>query len=284
MDDRGNSSAEELIIPIKVKPFFYETWWFYFLAFLFIFGFVGVLIKRKINRRRKKEQEEIERKENQRRFLELELKTLRLQLNPHFMFNALGAIQFYIKNNESRLAINYLADFARLMRLFLESSKNKYVSLEDELELLKLYVSLEQMRFDNKFEVVYGIDESLDLGMIEIPSLLLQPFVENAINHGLRHKKTFGLLTIKMIFEEENETLICVIEDDGIGRKRAAEIKTQSLKKHKSRGTQIIEERLATFKASGEIELEIKTEDVNVIETALEDCGTRVTLTISNIE
>ena len=281
MDDRGNSSAEELIIPIKVKPFFYETWWFYFLAFLFIFGFVGVLIKRKINRRRKKEQEEIERKENQRRFLELELKTLRLQLNPHFMFNALGAIQFYIKNNESRLAINYLADFALLMRLFLESSKNKYVSLEDELALLKLYVTLEQMRFEKKFDVVYEIDDSLDLVMVEIPSLLLQPFVENAINHGLRHKKTQGLLTIKMIFEEENETLICIIEDDGVGRKKAGEIRAQSLKKHKSRGTQIIEERLATFNASGEIRLEVKTEDVNVV---LEDCGTRVTLTIPNIE
>lgn len=281
MDDRGNSSVEDLIIPIHVKPYFYQSWWFYILSFLFVFGTVSYFVKRRLDRRKKIEQEEIERKEIQRKFLELELKTLRLQLNPHFMFNALGAIQYYIKNNESRLAINYLADFARLMRLFLESSKNKYVSLEDELELQKLYVSLEQMRFDNKFDVVYEIDESLDLVMIEIPSLLLQPFVENAINHGLRHKKTHGLLTIKMIFEEENDTLICVIEDDGVGRKRAAEIKIQSLKKHKSRGTQIIEERLATFKASGELELDIITEDVNVV---LEDCGTRVTLTISNIE
>ncbi|MFK8006697.1 MAG: histidine kinase [Saprospiraceae bacterium] len=200
MDDRGNSSIDDLIISIKVIPYFYQTWWFYLLAFLSIFGIVYFFIRREIERRKKNEQEEIERKENQRRFLELELKTLRLQLNPHFMFNALGAIQYYIKNNESRLAINYLADFALLMRLFLESSKSKYVSLEDELELLKLYVSLEQMRFEKKFDVVYEIDDSLDLVMIEIPSLLLQPFVENAINHGLRHKKSQGLLTIKMIF------------------------------------------------------------------------------------
>lgn len=281
MDDRGNSSVEDLIIPIVVKPYFYRTWWFYLLLFLSVFGGVSYYIKRKIAHRKKIEQEEVERKEIQRNFLELELKTLRLQLNPHFMFNALGAIQYYIKNNESRLAINYLADFARLMRLFLESSKNKYVSLEDELELLKLYITLEQMRFDNKFDVVYEIDKSLDLVMVEIPSLLLQPFVENAINHGLRHKKTQGLLTIKMIFEEENDTFICVIEDDGVGRERAAEIRSQSLKKHKSRGTQIIEERLATFNASGEIELIVKTEDANVL---LEDCGTRVTLTILNIE
>ena len=281
MDDRGNSSVEDLIIPIKVKPYFYKTWWFYSLTFLSIFGFVGYFIKRKIDRRKKIQRRAIEQKENERRFLELELKTLRLQLNPHFMFNALGAIQFYIKNNEPRLAINYLADFARLMRLFLESSKNKYVSLEDELELLKLYITLEQMRFEKKFDVVYEIDDSLDLVMVEIPSLLLQPFVENAINHGLRHKKTQGLLTIKMIFEEENETLICIIEDDGVGRKKAAEIRAQSLTNHKSRGTQIIEERLATFNASGEIKLEVKTEDVNVM---LEDCGTRVTLTIPNIE
>ncbi|MFK8005380.1 MAG: ATP-binding protein, partial [Saprospiraceae bacterium] len=123
--------------------------------------------------------------------------------------------------------------------------------------------------------------DSLDLVMIEIPSLLLQPFVENAINHGLRHKKSQGLLTIKMIFEEENDTLICIVEDNGVGRKKAAKIKADSLKKHKSRGTQIIEERLATFNASGEIKLEVEIEDVNV---SLEDCGTRVTLTIPNIE
>ncbi|MFK7775083.1 MAG: histidine kinase [Saprospiraceae bacterium] len=284
MDDRGNSSVKDLIIPIKVKPYFYRTWSFYSLAFLSVFGIGCYFVKRKIDRRKKVEQEEIAKKENQRRFLELELKTLRLQLNPHFMFNALGAIQFYIKNNESRLAINYLGDFAMLMRLFLESSKNKYVSIEDELKLLKLYVTLEQMRFENKFDVNYEIDESLDLVMTEIPSLLLQPFVENAINHGLRHKKSQGLLTIKMIFEQENDTLICIIEDDGIGRKKAAEIRAQSLKKHKSRGTQIIEERLATFNASGEIKLEVKTEDVNILASALEDCGTRVTLTIPNIE
>ena len=281
MDDRGNSSVDDLIIPIVVKPYFYQTWWFYIIGLLSLSVIVGLFINEELQRRKKIKQEEIERKEIQRKFLELELKTLRLQLNPHFMFNALGAIQYYIKNNESRLAINYLADFARLMRLFLESSKHKYVSLEDELELLKLYITLEQMRFDNKFEVIYEIDESLDLVMVEIPSLLLQPFVENAINHGLRHKKTHGLLTVKMIFEEENDTFICVIEDDGVGRKRAGELRAQSLKKYKSRGTQIIEERLATFKASGEIELEIKTEDVNVM---LEDCGTRVTLTIPNIE
>ena len=281
MDDRGNSSAKDLVIPIKVKPYFYKTWWFYLLIFFSVFGILGYYIERRIRQRKVIEKEEIERKENQRRFLELELKTLRLQLNPHFMFNALGAIQFYIKNNESRLAINYLADFARMMRLFLESSKNKYVSLEDELELLKLYVTLEQMRFDNKFDVVYEIDDSLDLVMVEIPSLLLQPFVENAINHGLRHKTTQGLLTLKMIFEEENDTLIIVIEDNGVGRKNAAKIKARSLKKHKSRGTQIIEERLATFNASGEIKLEVKTEDVNEM---IEDCGTRVTMTIPNIE
>ena len=281
VDDRGNSSIKDLIIPIKIKPYFYKTWWFYLFAFLSILGIGCYFIKGRVDRRKKIEQEEKERKENERRFLELELKTLRLQLNPHFMFNALGAIQYYIKNNESRLAINYLADFAQLMRLFLESSKNKYVSLEDELSLLKLYITLEQMRFEKKFDVVYEIDDSLDLVMVEIPSLLLQPFVENAINHGLRYKKTQGLLTIKMIYEEENETLICIIEDDGVGRKKAAEIRAKSLRKHQSRGTQIIEERLATFNASGEIKLVVKTEDVNVL---LEDCGTRVTLTIPNIE
>lgn len=281
MDERGNSSIQDLVIPITVKPFFYKTWWFYLLVTFIVGGIIGRMIKQAIDRRKKIELEEIEKKEKERRFLELELKTLRLQLNPHFMFNALGAIQFYIKNNESRLAINYLADFARLMRLFLESSKHKMVLLENELELLRLYVDLEQMRFDNKFEVNYEIDEALDLGMIEIPSLLLQPFVENAINHGLRHKKSGGKLEIKMIYESTNESLICIIKDNGVGRKRAEQIKNNSLKKHKSRGTQIIEERLAAFNLSEEAKLLVEVEDVN---PKLKDCGTKVTLTIPNVD
>lgn len=280
-DSRGNTSVEELILSIHVQQVFYKTWWFLSLCVLGLLGFVIWFFRRRINALKQKEKEEKERRDNHRKFLELELKSLRLQLNPHFMFNALGAIQYYIKNNDTRLAINYLADFAKLMRLFLESSKKRYIFLEEELELLRLYVLLERMRFDNKFEVKFLVDDSLDPSTTELPSLLLQPFVENAINHGLRHKEGQGNLLIQIKNDPQNNLIQCIIEDDGIGRVRAAAIKQKSIKKHKSRGTQIVQERLEAFKASGELDLEINTEDIN---TAIEDCGTRVTISIPNVE
>lgn len=280
-DSRGNTSIEELVLPIHVQQVFYKTWWFLTLAALALIGVVTWFFKRRIDAIQRKEKYEKEKRANQRKFLELELKTLRLQLNPHFMFNALGAIQYYIKQNNSRLAINYLADFAKLMRLFLESSKKRYISLEEELELIKLYVELEQMRFDHKFEVKYLIDDSLNPSTTELPSLLLQPFVENAINHGLRHKEGKGNLLVQIKNDRLNDMIQYIIEDDGIGRDRAAIIKQQSLKKHKSRGTQIVQERLEAFKSSGELELEIKTEDAN---PSLNDCGTRVTVSILNTD
>lgn len=280
-DSRGNTSVEELTLNIHVLPVFYKTWWFLTLATFGLLGIVVWYFRRRIKAIRKTQKEEKERRENQRKFLELELKTLRLQLNPHFMFNALGAIQYYIKKNDTRLAINYLADFAKLMRLFLESSKKRYIVLEEEMELIRLYVDLERMRFDNKFDVEYKIDKSLDLSITEIPSLLLQPFIENAINHGLRHKINKGNLLIQIINDEQNEMIHCIIEDDGIGRRRAAIVKNQSIRKYKSRGTQIVQERLEAFKVSGELDLEIKTEDAD---PTLEDCGTRVTVSIPNVE
>jgi len=276
-DSRGNTSVEELVLSICVQEYFYKSWWFLSLAVLSLFGLVIWFFRRRIHKIKEKELEEKERRETQRKFLELELKTLRLQLNPHFMFNALGAIQYYIKENNSRLAVNYLADFAKLMRLFLESSKKRYIELNEELELIQLYVDLEKMRFDNKFEVEYLIDDSINLPLTEIPSLLLQPFIENAINHGLRHKVSKGKLKIELKQDKTKNILHCIIEDDGIGRARATAIKKQSLKKHKSRGTQIVQERLEAFKLSGEMDLEIKTEDAN---PSAKDCGTRVTVSI----
>ena len=243
-------------------------------------GGILFLAKRRIEKIKEEEQRQKELKLIEQRFTELELKTVRLQLNPHFMFNALGAIQHYIDNNNKRLAINYLADFARLMRLFLESSKKRFVTLADELELIQLYVSLEQMRFEDKFDVDFRIDETIDPDTVELPSLLLQPFIENAINHGLYHKKEKGLLSIG-VQSEDNDHLQIIIEDDGIGRSRATEIKKQSLRKHKSRGTEIVLERLEALNASGEILLELSVDDAFVNQ---EDCGTRVTLSITDTD
>ncbi|MCB0564311.1 MAG: histidine kinase, partial [Phaeodactylibacter sp.] len=155
-----------------------------------------------------------------KRFAELELQALQSQMNPHFIFNSLGAIQYFIQSNDKKQADRYLSKFAYLMRLFLESSKNRYISLAEELKLIHLYVELEQLRFKGRFDFKLDVDEKIDLHTTELPTMLLQPFVENAINHGLFHKSDGGFLKLS-ITPMINRRLKFVIEDDGIGRNRA---------------------------------------------------------------
>jgi ligand-binding sensor domain-containing protein len=181
-----------------------------------------------------------------KRFAELELHALQAQMNPHFVFNALTAIQNFILQNDSEKAIGYLTKFSRLMRLFLESSREKYISLSDELQLLKIYVDLEQVRFRDKFKVEFLIDENVNQ-TIQIPSMLIQPFVENAINHGLVYldENSDGLLQIS--FKKTENILYCTIKDNGIGRQQADEMKRRSNKPYRSRGMEITAERIKTL-------------------------------------
>jgi PAS domain S-box-containing protein len=175
---------------------------------------------------------------------ELELRALQMQMNPHFIFNALNSIQSYILNQDTLTANLYLSKFSRLIRLFLDSSLSKFIPLSEELDLLTLYIELEKIRFENKFDFQILVEDSINKN-IEIPTMILQPFIENAINHGLRYKKQKGLLTIR--FYKEHSYLICTIEDDGVGRKNAERIKGKSSKGYKSQGLKITTERLITY-------------------------------------
>ncbi len=285
-DALGQPSRDELIIPIRVKLPWYKRPWVIVLSQLLLVLAIWLYNTEKVKRLRA---EEAKKRQQERRNAEMELKILRQQLNPHFIFNSLGAIQAYIQQQKGEEAVVYLADFARLMRLFLESSKQSYISIREELELLQLYVKLEQLRFQHRFEVTYTIGEELDIDEEEIPALLLQPFVENAINHGLFHLEAGGELNITMRSgcetdsENENcpqeECLFISITDNGVGRKIAGEIQAQSYRKHKSRATQITAERLEILEQSGETQLRIRTEDAypDRLHT-----GTRVVVIIIN--
>lgn len=167
---------------------------------------------------------------------------LRAQMNPHFIFNALGSIQYYIQRQETDLAQEYLSDFAVLMRGILDSSKEDFIKISEEIQLLKLYVKLEHLRFDRKFNYTFEIGEEHDL-TFELPSMIIQPFIENAINHGLYYldNNTKGLLKISM-HEDELGQILCIIEDNGVGR---SYLKKGNLKKHKSRAIGIINDRMA---------------------------------------
>ena len=175
---------------------------------------------------------------------EIEMSALRAQMNPHFIFNCLNSIKLYTTDNESAKAADYLTKFSRLIRLVLENSRSEKVTLKNELEALSLYMEMETMRFKNKLNFTIETDPDLDTDLVEIPPLLLQPYVENAIWHGLMHKKDGGSVYVK-IAQLKAERLQITITDDGIGRARAAELKSKSAIAGKSFGMKVTGERIA---------------------------------------
>jgi sensor histidine kinase YesM len=173
----------------------------------------------------------------------MEMKALRSQMNPHFLFNSINSIEHYIITNERDKAADYLNRFSRLMRLILQNSRSQKVPLSSELEALQLYVDLERIRFKVPFEYDIELEPSVNPNDVEIPPMLIQPFVENAIWHGIQHKNEKGNIVLSFIVEDE--LLICTIDDDGVGRKIASEYSKKSRKKHKSVGLKITEERIS---------------------------------------
>ncbi len=171
-----------------------------------------------------------------------EQKMLRSQMNPHFIFNSLNSIQSFISAGKAYDAEKYLARFGKLMRGILENSRADYITLENEVEVLQLYIGLEQLRFDNRFEFSIEMDDDLECELIMIPAMLIQPFCENAILHAFKNRKNGKL---KLSFADEGDILVCTIDDNGIGRKATQESKTEN--KHTSLATQITIERLATL-------------------------------------
>jgi LytS/YehU family sensor histidine kinase len=191
----------------------------------------------------------LERSERERQLAELkqkstemEMQALRAQMNPHFIFNSLNSINMFILENNKLLASEYLSKFSRLVRLILQNSQEAFIPLERELEALQLYLELEALRFENKFEYKIDVDDDVDSTMLKVPPLIIQPYAENAIWHGLMHKKEKGLLEIEVY--REDEMLIYKITDDGIGRKKAAELKSKSASTQKSMGMRITADRI----------------------------------------
>ncbi len=222
---------------------------------LLLIGFIFsrfILLRRKNEahlRKRAENELEIHRLEGEKakaalmqRAKELEVQALRSQMNPHFIFNCLNAINRFILSHETEAASDYLTKFSRLMRMIMNHSRHSVISLADELEVLQLYLDMEKLRFKDAFDYVIIPDDELDLGDIHIPPLLLQPFVENAVWHGLMHKTERGLLTI--VLHADADMLTCIIQDNGVGREKAEMLKSKSAQKHKSMGLQITAERL----------------------------------------
>jgi ligand-binding sensor domain-containing protein len=229
--------------PIKidflVQPLFWQTWWFRITTLFFIVLLISSIIKYRLVRIQKKEHEKTA---FNKKIAEMEMKALRSQMNPHFIFNSMNAIQHYMIRYDAFTAQKYLAKFAKLIRNILDHSRSNYITVEEEMESIAIYLELEKMRFEDKFEYTIVVDPILISEDISIPSMLIQPFVENAIWHGLVHKAGKGNLTVKL--EYKRTLIICTIEDNGIGRKEAETYKRNETKQHKSYGMQITKERL----------------------------------------
>jgi sensor histidine kinase YesM len=213
--------------------------------------------------------------EANRQIDDLKLMALRAAMNPHFIFNTLNSIQYYIKENDQRNAVNYLSTFSKLIRSILNHSVSSKVKLNEELEMLRHYVSLEQMRFENKFDFVFDVDAGLDIDNIEIPSMLIQPYVENAILHGINNKAGRGLLKISV--KESSDCILFEVEDDGVGRAATVMLHQQKLEDHKSYGTELTQERLRLINTRRNV----SSETIDLEKDGL-PAGTKVKIWIGN--
>ncbi|WP_062056479.1 tetratricopeptide repeat-containing sensor histidine kinase [Aquimarina longa] len=202
----------------------------------------------------------------------LALKSLRSQMNPHFIFNALNSVNTFIATSDERTANRYLTDFSLLMRAVLENSEEDFISLEKEIELLKLYVQLEHFRFQDKFEYNITVDPDIDINEYMIPPMLLQPYVENAVWHGLRYKEERGILSINFQKIAIDKIEIRIM-DDGIGRKKSKELKTLNQKKQQSRGMGNIKKRVTILNKMYKDKIDVFVSDLTDNEE-----GTQVTL------
>jgi hypothetical protein len=239
----GEKSIRPATFFFTIAPPWYNTWWFYLLISSLGLGIIGTIFQLRYRNLQKREalKREFSDKVNQ-----LRMEALQTQMNPHFIFNAMNAIQHYLTISDGENAMKYLAKFARLIRLIFEQSKEKFIALDDEIELLELYLELEKLRFGDRIQTSLSISKEINAwdDIIQIPPLVIQPMVENAFRHGLFHKEGQGQINIR--FEMEDGYLTCTIEDDGIGlSKSKLLIKDQGVKKYRSSGISSTKERLA---------------------------------------
>ncbi|HNN31254.1 MAG TPA: histidine kinase, partial [Chitinophagaceae bacterium] len=224
--------------------------------------------------------EELKKSKLQEEARQSQLASLKAQMNPHFMFNALNSIQEYILLSDKRLANMYLGKFADLMRLILDQSNKEIISLEEELKILNLYLELEALRFEENFEYIIQKENIEDEAEINIPAMLIQPYVENAIKHGLLHKQ--GLKKISIHFKLQKNKLLCVVEDNGIGRKRSGEINALRNKKYTSFATGATQKRLELLNQNNPNLIVVNYTDLTLNNTTY--IGTKVSIVIPIIE
>lgn len=266
-NSEGVWSEYSCAIKFSIAPPYWQTLWFRVLIILLIALCVYLIFKLRV---RIVKREEKLKSNYQKKISELETKALRAQMNPHFIFNCLNSINSFILRNDTDVASEYLTKFSRLIRLVLDNSRTSIISLSSELECLKLFIEMEEMRFADKFEYSIHVDEKINAETIKVPPLILQPYVENSIWHGLLHKNEKGKLKIEI--SEQKGYIICVIEDNGIGREAAREAKSKSSGHRKSHGMGITSQRVIEWNLDNEAAVNIS----DLYDEEKKAAGTRV--------
>jgi streptogramin lyase len=264
-DANGNWNDEkETSLELEIPAFYYQTFLFKATTgatgiLLVIFSILMYIRQLKLKEQRKRElmlhEEEVKREQ-------LKLEALRGQLNPHFIFNSLNSVNDFILDNDPIKANQYLTDFAGLMRSFLDNSKQEYIPLIKEIELLEHYLKLEQIRYSGRFDFDIDYEEVMNI-YAEISPSMVQPFVENAVWHGIGKMKNDHNGKIRLVFKQEQSgCIICLIEDNGIGIQKANAMKSDQQKKRQSRGISIIQERLDIINSTRNTNYSIKIEEL----------------------
>lgn len=266
--------GETLSVDVSIARPFWSTLWFLALSFLVIVISVGLYFKHKIRTQEEEKQKELASLIKDKRLTNLKLENLRSQMNPHFMFNALNSIQLYIINNEKDLARTYLVKFSRLIRIYLEHGQKNEVTLAEELEALKLYLQLEKIRFEEKLDYSIQVAPEVDVNETKIPSIFIQPYVENAIKHGLRRATEQNKLSITFDLNDAHTDLVCTIKDNGIGI-RASEEQKKS-REHKPFASRANMERVELYNLKRSKKIQLEVMDLKV----LGQQGTLVTINI----
>ena len=243
-NEDGVWNKQPVELAFHISPPFWLRWWFITIVIITVGGIVFAVFKWRVNRIKSNAAEEQKKTQMEKEILELEQKALRLQMNPHFIFNALNSIQSQIGTDNEQAARYYLAKFSRLMRQILDNSRQATITLEEEINTLENYLLIEKFCNGDRFDYRITVDAGLEKDYIKIPPMLLQPFIENAIKHGLKyiHQKR-GM--IEVTFSEKNNLLECTVTDNGIGRTKAEEMNQNSKETyHKSTALLVTQERL----------------------------------------
>lgn len=241
----GIWNNEGIMITVIVKSHWYQTWLFRIAILLILIAGLWYTVYRRYRFLQKKNMTDNKMLQIENQLLETQQKALRLQMNPHFIFNSLNSIQSFILSKDIDQAVNYLSRFSQLMRMIMANSTESVIPLSDEILAINHYLEIEKLRFENKFSYTIHVAPEIDEEFTGIPPMTIQPYIENAIIHGLLHKSSKGRIDIT--FKIRGNSIHCIITDNGIGRAKAEEIKKMSGLNQKSKGMMISKERLDIF-------------------------------------